>query len=108
VAAAGRQIGRSARAKRDIVEVLQYTAQRWGLEQARVYADLIEEALVAISRDPNRGRARDELRRGIRSYPIAQPGRPARHVLFYRIDAAGNIQLVRLLHDSMDFGRHVP
>jgi NAD(P)-dependent dehydrogenase (short-subunit alcohol dehydrogenase family) len=42
-----------------IVEVLQHTKGRWGVDQAREYAELIHDALVAIASDPQRGKARD-------------------------------------------------
>lgn len=97
---------RSPRAKRDIVEALVYTKERWGLEQAKRYADLIEQALAAISRDPECGKPRDDVRPGIRAFHISQPGRSARHIVFYRV-RAGTVEIVRLLHDVMDFGRHI-
>jgi toxin ParE1/3/4 len=99
---------RSARAKRDIVEVLQFTKRKWGDAQAREYAALIGEALVAIATDPRCGKPLDELFPGLRAYSIRQPGRPARHIVFYRVRATGTVELVRLLHDAMDFKKHVP
>jgi len=47
---------RSPAAKRDIIDVIKYTKERWGTAQAREYARLIEEALVAIASDPQRGK----------------------------------------------------
>jgi toxin ParE1/3/4 len=98
---------RSPRAKRDIIDVLKYTSDRWGKDQARAYRDLIREALRAISADPRRGKVRGS-RPGILSYHIKQPGRDARHVVFYRVNAVGVLELVRFLHDSMDFDQHLP
>lgn len=98
---------RSPRAKRDIIEVLKYTRDRWGNDQARAYRDLIREALRASSADPKRGKARG-TRPGILSYHIKQPGRDARHIIFYRVSAVGQVDLVRFLHVSMDFDQHLP
>jgi plasmid stabilization system protein ParE len=42
------------------------------------------------------------------AFHIRQPGRPARHVLFYRIGATGTVEIVRLLYDAMDFDQHLP
>lgn len=97
---------RSPLARRDIVEVLRYTRDRWGKEQAREYRDLIREALSAIAAEPQRGRVRG-TRPGILSCHIKQPGRNARHILFYRVTTAGAVEVVRLLHDSMDFDQHL-
>lgn len=99
---------RSPRAKRDIVEVLEYTMERWGKAQAREYGELIKQALVAIATDPQRGMPRDDVRRGVLAYHISQRGRPARHIVFYRIGTTGTVEIVRLLHDAMDFERHLP
>jgi toxin ParE1/3/4 len=98
---------RSPRAKRDIIDVLKYTRDRWGKDQARAYRDLIREALRAISANPRRGKVRG-TRPGILSYHIKQPGRDARHIVFYRVNVFGVLELVRFLHDSMDFDQHLP
>ena len=99
---------RSAQAKRDLVEILQFTKRRWGEAQAREYAALIAEALASITMDPHCGKPRDELFPGLRAHAIRQPGRPARHIVFYRLGAPGTVELVRVLHDAMDFKKHVP
>jgi plasmid stabilization system protein ParE len=49
---------RSPRAKRDVIEVLSYTRDRWGVAQARVYRDLILEALKTITEHPESGKVR--------------------------------------------------
>src|ERR1017187_6571379 len=99
---------RSPRAKRDIVEVLEYTKERWGMAQAREYGELIREALVAIAEDPKRGKSRGDVRPGVFGYHIKQRGRPARHIIFYRIGPTGTVELVRVLHDALDFVQHLP
>ena len=98
---------RSPAAKRDIVDVIKYTKQRWGTTQAREYANLIEEALVAIASEPQRGKSREDICSGILAHHISQRGRPARHILFYRINAKGIVEIVRFLHDAMDFEQHI-
>jgi len=92
------RVVRSPPAKRDIVDVLRFTKQRWG----------ITEALIAVANDPKLGKPREDIRAGILAHHIAQRGRPARHILIYRVDATGTVEVLRLLHDAMDFARHVP
>jgi toxin ParE1/3/4 len=99
---------RSPRAKRDIVEAIEYTKERWGEAQARAYGQLIKDALTVIATDPQRGKPRSAARPDILAFHIRQPGRPARHVLFYRIGATGTVEIVRFLYDAMDFDRHLP
>lgn len=52
------RVFRSPLARRDIVEVLRYTRDRWGKEQAREYRNLIREALNAIAAEPQLGKVR--------------------------------------------------
>src|SRR5687768_14473004 len=99
---------RSPRAKRDIVETLTYTTGQWGIDQAREYANLIQDAITSIADDPERGKPRDDIRPGIRALHIAQRGRRARHILFYRLNSARTVEIVRFLHDAMDFVQHLP
>lgn len=39
---------------------------------------------------------------------IARHGRRGRHLVLYRLSDQGTINFVRILHHSMDIGRHVP
>jgi toxin ParE1/3/4 len=98
---------RSPRAKRDIVEVLTFTKERWGTAQALEYRELIREALRAVAANPLCGKFRG-TRPGVLSHHIKQPGRDARHIVFYRVNLANVVEVVRLLHDSMDFDQHLP
>ena len=100
------RVFRSPLARRDIVDVLRYTRDRCGKEQAREYRDLIREALNAIAAEPQRGKVRG-ARPGILSCHIKQPGRNARHILFYRVNAACALEIVRFLHDTMDVDQHL-
>jgi toxin ParE1/3/4 len=95
---------RSPLAQRDIVQVLKYTREKWGEAQAREYHQLIHEALLAIASAPRRGRSYHRVRPDILGHHIGQPGRPARHILFYRIASTHTVEIVRFLHDAMDFG----
>jgi len=73
----------------------------------RFYRDLIRDALKAIAADADCGKVRS-LRPGILSHHIKQPGRNARHIVFYRVATTGAVEIVRRLHDSMDFDQHLP
>ncbi len=98
---------RSPRSKRDVREVIAFTLERWGESQARVYGQLIKAALDAVAADPSRGRSL-KGRPDILAFPIRRGGQPARHALFYRIQADGTVVVLRLLHDAMDVAQHLP
>ncbi len=101
------QIVRAPRAEQDIRHVLEYTKQSWGSSQALQYAQLIKDAEVAIANHPMRGRFCISSRPDVLAYPIRKPGRPGRHILFYRIASPDRIEIIRFLHDTMDFRYHL-
>ncbi len=98
----------SRQAWNDLLEVKAYTRERFGHDQMERYEDLIAQALEAIAADPMRGRERPELQPGVRSRHISQRGRRASHLFFYRLGSDGMVEIIRFLHDSMDFARHLP
>ncbi|MEA3276264.1 MAG: type II toxin-antitoxin system RelE/ParE family toxin [Pseudomonadota bacterium] len=97
----------SASARRDIANALQHSGQRWGAGQRRKYRLLIENALNDLLESPEHpaSRARDEIRPGIRTFHITRPGRPARHLVVYRIAPDGGVHVIRLLHGAMELSR---
>jgi toxin ParE1/3/4 len=90
----------SSRAKSDIQEIWNYTVEHWGKGQAEIYLRLIGAAVASIAADPKVGRPSDEVRPGYRKYLVGS------HVLFYRATDKA-IFVVRILHQRMDFERHL-
>lgn len=99
-----------AEAERDFVRILAYTLEIFGPRQAEVYETTILAAIAVLDDGPDvpGSAARDELRPGFRSLHVARSGRRGRHVIMYRATAGHVIQVVRILHDAMDFARHIP
>ena len=56
--------------------------------------------MADAARDPRRGRPCDDVRAGYFRHPVGS------HVVFYR-RVAGGIDVVRILHQRMDFQRHL-
>jgi toxin ParE1/3/4 len=90
----------SPRAQADIEEIWDYTAARWDIDQAERYIRAIRGAIEMVADDPQLGRRCDDIRVGYRKFPIGS------HVLFYRFGRAG-LDVVRILHQRMDFARHL-
>ncbi len=88
------------RARADLDDIWEYTARRWGIDQAERYLRRIAEAAELIAETPGRGRNCDYVREGYRKYPVGL------HVLFYR-EMSGSVDVVRILHQQMDFDRHL-
>jgi toxin ParE1/3/4 len=100
----------SDRAARDIEEILAWTAERFGAQQAQVYAATIGDALATLVAGPQvvGVRVRPELGEGIASLHVARHGRKGRHVVFFRVrEREAVIDVLRILHDSMEPQRHL-
>jgi toxin ParE1/3/4 len=88
-------------AREDLKAIGRYSADRWGESQRRWYLRELADRMAVLADNPMLGRARDDLRAGYRSM------RSGRHVVFYR-EVADGIEIVRVLHQSMDVSRHLP
>jgi toxin ParE1/3/4 len=84
----------------DIDEIWEESNLRWGKTQARKYLDEMEERFISLAENPKLGKKRPELTGSPMSFPSG------RHVIFYR-KAKKGIEIIRVLHDSMDFPRHI-
>jgi toxin ParE1/3/4 len=90
----------SPRAQADIESIWDYTAERWGKAQAEHYIRSIKDAIETVAADPRRGRPCEDIRAGYRKYPVGS------HFIFFRT-ATNGIDVVRVLHQRMDFERHL-
>jgi len=101
------RLGRQA--EQDYVEILQWTTETFAEGQASTYAETIARAIEALEDGPDvlGARARDDIQPGIRILHVARQGRAGRHFVVFRATGS-DIDVLRLLHDSMDLPRHLP
>jgi toxin ParE1/3/4 len=99
-----------AQAERDLLDILQWTAEKFGAGQAVSYRTTLMQSIRELGIGPNvtGARKRDDIGNSLYTLPIARHGRRGRHLLLYRVPRGRNIEIVRILHDSMDLRRHVP
>ncbi|WP_137890871.1 type II toxin-antitoxin system RelE/ParE family toxin [Ramlibacter sp. 2FC] len=97
-------------AGQDYFEILRWTTKTFGEVQAKTYAETISLAIQALRDGPEvlGAKARDEIEPGMRTLHVARQGRKGRHFVVFRAGAGQIIDVLRLLHDSMDLARHVP
>jgi toxin ParE1/3/4 len=79
-------------AEQDYIEILQWTVKTFSEGQASTYAETI---------------AFEDIQPGIRTLHVARQGRAGRHFVVFRATGS-DIDVLRLLHDSMDLPRHLP
>lgn len=99
-----------AEAEKDFVGILRYTANAFGERQARIYKTTLVEALAALAEGPNPpgSLSRADLLPNLRSLHVARNGKRGRHFIMYREKPERIVEVVRILHDTMDFARHIP
>jgi toxin ParE1/3/4 len=82
-------------AKEDLKGIWKYTESKWGEIQADNYLKSIEKSIVELVASPEKGRRREEIRKGYRSFS------QGKHLIFYRIHEK-QIEVIRILHQKMD------
>jgi toxin ParE1/3/4 len=104
------QVSLTEAAGRDFVNILHWTSEHFGKGQARAYEKTLRVALQDLVQGPGMAgcQEREDIGPGIFGLHVARKGRKGRHFVMFRADAAaGNVEVLRLLHDSMDFARHL-
>ncbi|MCG7307907.1 type II toxin-antitoxin system RelE/ParE family toxin [Brachybacterium sp. ACRRE] len=87
-------------AQRDLSEIWDFTEDRWSASQAESYLRDIQNAIERLAADPDRGRPVDDIRQGYRRYGIGS------HLVFY-VQRGDRIDVIRILHQRMNPGRHL-
>lgn len=103
----------AAAAMADLRNIIHWTGEQFGEKQAMVYKDTIAAALEALTDGPTTVgvKRRSEIANGLFTLQVARRGRRGRHFVLFRVAPKGRvrtIEVLRLLHDSMDLERHVP
>ncbi len=94
-------------ARDDFIRILDESRTNFGTVQAGVYKALLTETIAKLRVGPDVPGSKElvGIPGGYRSLHVA---RRSRHLIVYRPSAADLIEVVRILHDRMDVGRHLP
>jgi toxin ParE1/3/4 len=103
------RVGLSNTADSDFRSIVLWTEDQFGSEQARIYAEALRATLASLMKGPSTPgvRLRPEIAEGIHSLHVMRIRRRARHLLFFRVVGDRQIEITRILHDGMDFRRHL-
>ncbi len=88
------------RARTDIQHISRYTTEMWGKEQAVAYKELLAKHFAMLQANPSIGHSKPGLEEGILCV------RAGRHLIFYETQNE-TVYVLRILHDSMDYARHL-
>ncbi len=86
------------RAQRDIRGIRLYTVEQWGEAQADAYLAAPNKGFETLRDNQSIGVARDDLRPGLRSFPVEQ------HRILYRIQG-DTIRILRVVHGRQDLSQ---
>lgn len=89
----------SKAAENDLLQIREYTLEKWGKEQVKLYLTELATEFKQLSLAPAMGRLRAEIDDSVRSFQVRQ------HIIFYRQTKTG-IEIARVLHETMDLERH--
>lgn len=99
----------SSAAETDVDDILFWTADRFGEGQARAYENILKKAVSSLRHGPFTvgSKPRPDIAPGLYSLHIARLSRRARHFIFFEVVGDDQITVVRVLHDGMDFRKHL-
>ncbi len=87
----------SFKAKLDLIGIWEFTKEKWSEEQADKYYQIIIDKFLEICSKPDLGKNYDDLRSGYRGAIVKS------HIVFYRTSNQNTIEIIRVLHQRMDY-----
>lgn len=88
-------------ARDDLKDIGRYTQETWGVAQRNTYLRAFAAIFEQMREGIIMGRSRGEIRDHLLCYPCNK------HMIFFRRTDAGDVEILRILHERMDFGRHL-
>lgn len=85
----------SRKAKADLKSIARYTEQEWGREQRNHYLLQFDQQFHLLGENPSVGQSCNEISPGYRQHPQGS------HIIFYRPDSNGVVEIIRILHKRM-------
>jgi toxin ParE1/3/4 len=84
------------KAQSDLISIGRFTVKEWGLAQRNFYLKQLDTYFSQIAENPKLGMVCDFIVSGYRRFPQGS------HVIFYKQSSEGVIEIIRVLHKSMD------
>lgn len=85
----------SKKAVSDLKEIWLYTIEKWSIEQADRYYNLIFDEINYICKNVTAGKSMEHVRKGYRASKVKS------HLIFYRV-LNDTVEVIRILHERMD------
>lgn len=100
----------SRAAEADFSAIVAWTATHFGDLQAQKYAEVLTQTIAPMYEGPDvvGTKTRDDITHGLKSLHVARMGRKGSHFVVFRAATANTIDVLRVMHESMDLARHLP
>lgn len=85
----------SKKAVSDLEEIWLYTVEKWSVEQADRYYNLIFDEIDFICKNIQTGKSMEHVRKDYYASKVKS------HLIFYKIESK-RIEIIRILHEMMD------
>ncbi|MBA4697738.1 MAG: type II toxin-antitoxin system RelE/ParE family toxin [Legionella sp.] len=84
----------------DLESIYVYSLGEFGRNRTEDYIRMLELSFQHLADDPLIARLCEDIRPDLRAFNVGS------HIIFFKI-IADNIAIIRVLHQSMDFNRHI-
>ena len=93
----------------DLIGIKIWTTEKFGAPQAAKYLGVIALALEDLMIGPKAigSKPREDIGPNVRSLHMQRKGNKGRHLIVFKEARNQTIQVLRLLHDSMDLTHHL-
>lgn len=91
----------SEKANEDIEKIWLYTFENWSIEQADRYYNLIMDEIEYLAANFEIGKSVDSIKKGYRVSRVKS------HLIFYRKSKGNVVEIIRVLHQSMDIENRI-
>ncbi|HWB26076.1 MAG TPA: type II toxin-antitoxin system RelE/ParE family toxin [Chitinophagaceae bacterium] len=89
------------KAVEDLSGIWEYTYDVWSERQADKYYGLLMSTCTELAENPEMGKAYSQVGKGILGFHVS------RHIIFYQVRVPGEIDVIRILHERMDFKNRI-
>jgi toxin ParE1/3/4 len=89
------------KAAADLAHIWEYSFETWSEQQADSYYKSLISGCGAVARNPGLGKSYSDIAPNLRGIKVQ------RHVIFYRVNDKGAVEITRILHERMDLKRRV-
>lgn len=86
----------SRKAQADLIAIGRYTENKWGTSQRNHYLKQLDDCFYQLAENPELGSACDFILEGYRKFPQGS------HLIFYKPVSDYIVEIIRVLHKSVD------